>query len=278
MSRNKKCKNFKQYKEPWASVKYPRYPYYVSDSGCGPTACADIIVTNPKYKKITPKDTANWLRNHGHATYGNGTTWAGIKACLKHYGFKVTQHDDMASFWKEMKKPGRLAVISFRGGTKGGVTWTLGGHFLACSGMEIKNKKHRLYMLDPGPRANNGWHTYEDHMRGLVAQLWVCYLPETKKTTTKKESTKKTTTKKTTTKKTTTKKTTNTTHKVKYKVVTRSGMNVRDTYSTKGERINGVGYGQTFTSSKKHGNWVYAPSLKGWVCIKDNNETYLKKV
>ena len=181
MSRNKKVKNFKQYDSRWARVPFPKSPYFVSDSGCGPTAIADLIVTNPKYKKKTPKNTANWLAKRGYATYGDGTAWAGITACLKAYGFKVTQHDDMASFWAEMKKPGRMAIISFRGGTRGGVTWTLGGHFLACSGMEIKNGKHRLYMLDPGPRAHNGWYTYEKHMRGLIAQLWTCYLPEQKK-------------------------------------------------------------------------------------------------
>lgn len=186
MSRNKKVKNFKQYDSKWAKVPYPKGPYYVSDSGCGPTAIADLIVTNPDYAKKTPKNAANWLSKRGYATYGNGTMWSGITACLKAYGFKVTQHDDMASFWKEMKKSGRMAIISFRGGTRGGVTWTLGGHFLACSGMEIKSGKHRLYMLDPGPRAHNGWYTYEDHMKGLIAQLWTCYLPEQKKTTEKK--------------------------------------------------------------------------------------------
>lgn len=186
MSRNKKVKNFKQYDSRWARVPYPKSPYFVSDSGCGPTAIADLIVTNPKYKKKTPKNTANWLSKRGYATYGDGTMWSGITACLKAYGFRVTQHDDMDSFWAEMKKSGRMAIISFRGGSKDGITWTLGGHFLACSGMEIKNGQHRLYMLDPGPRNHNGWYTYEKHMKGLIAQLWTCYLPDQKKTTEEK--------------------------------------------------------------------------------------------
>lgn len=196
MSRNKSCKNFKQTAKPWKSIPYPSAPYYVADSGCGATACADLIVTNPKYAKKTPTDTAKWMVKNGYAYRGDGTAWAGITACLKHYGFKVTQHDDMESFWKEMKKAGRMAVISFRGGTRGGVTWTLGGHFLACSGMEIKNGMHRLYMLDPGPRNNNGWFYYEKHMKGLIAQLWTCYLPEAKKKV-KEVATKKKTEKKT---------------------------------------------------------------------------------
>ena len=187
MSRNKKVKNFKQYDSRWARVPFPKSPYFVSDSGCGPTAIADLIVTNPKYAKKTPKNTAKWLAKRGYATYGDGTAWAGITACLKAYGFNVTQHDNMASFWKEMKKSGRMAIISFRGGTKDGITWTLGGHFLACSGMEIKNGQHRLYMLDPGPRGHDGWYTYEKHMKGLIAQLWTCYLPDQKKKKTTEE-------------------------------------------------------------------------------------------
>lgn len=181
MSRNKKVKNFKQYDSRWARVPYPRAPYYMADSGCGATACADIVVTNPKYKDKTPKNMAKFMTKRGYAIPNAGTAWAGITACLKHYGFSVTQHDDMASFFKEMKKTGRMAIIVFRGGSKGDVTWTLGGHFLACSGMEIKNGQHRLYMLDVGPRGNTGWFTYEKHMKGLVAQLWTCYLPTAKK-------------------------------------------------------------------------------------------------
>ena len=186
MSRNKKVKNFKQYDSRWARVPYPRAPYYMADSGCGATACADIVVTNPKYKDKTPRDVAKFMIKRGYAIPDAGTAWAGITACLKHYGFSVTQHDDMGSFFKEMKKAGRMAIIVFRGGSSGGVTWTLGGHFLACSGMEIKNGQHRLCMLDVGPRGNTGWFTYEKHMKGLVAQLWTCYLPEQKKTVKKK--------------------------------------------------------------------------------------------
>lgn len=206
MGRDKKCKNFRQADSRWGRKTYPSRPYYMTGSGCGPTACADLIVTNPKYKKLTPTKTRNYMVKHGYAVRGQGTAWAGIGACLKAYGFKVQQHSSVSSFFKEMKKPGRKAIILFRGGSRGGVCWTLGGHFVACSGMTIKNKKHYLYTLDPGPRHNDGWHAYETTMKGLVLQLWTCYLPSTKKTT--KKTTKKATKK--TTKKTTTKKTTST--------------------------------------------------------------------
>lgn len=98
--------------------------------------------------------------------------------------------------------------------------------------------------------------------------------PGTPKTTSKKETTKATT-KKTATKKEPVK---TAAHKVKYKVVPREGMNVRESWSTSSKKVNVIACGSTFTSSKKHGNWVYAPKFNGWVCIKGKKGTYLKKI
>lgn len=64
----------------------------------------------------------------------------------------------------------------------------------------------------------------------------------------------------------------------KYKVVSKSGMFVRKTASTGAKAVGSLVYGEIFSSSKKSGDWVYADSKKGWVCIKQGNETYLKKV
>ncbi len=150
----------------------------MANSGCGPTACADIIVNNPKYVNITPKNTRDYMVNNGYAIKGAGTAWAGITACLKHYGFKVTNHPTMDGVWKEMAKPNRKGIVLFRAGTRGGVTWTTCGHFLAFSAYKVKNGKHYLYMRDPGTRRHDGWYCYEDHMKGLIPQIWTCYVPE----------------------------------------------------------------------------------------------------
>ncbi len=85
----------------------------------------------------------------------------------------------MASFWKEMEKKGRWAIILFGSGTRGGVTWTSSGHFLAATSYKVKDGKHYLYMRDPGQRKNDGWFCYEDHMKGMIKLLWVAWLPST---------------------------------------------------------------------------------------------------
>lgn len=172
------CKTFRQTDSRWSSKPFPKSPYNMGNSGCGPTACADIVVSNPKYTKITPNDVRAWTVSNGYASYGDGTYHSGISAILKHYGFKVTRHDEMDSFWKEMRKSGRKAVILFLGGSRGGVTWTTGGHYVAATNYKIVNGKHYLYTRDPnGYRKNDGWHCYETTMKGLIYILWTCHLP-----------------------------------------------------------------------------------------------------
>lgn len=63
----------------------------------------------------------------------------------------------------------------------------------------------------------------------------------------------------------------------KYKVLPKDGMNVRKDHSTKSKRVNGIPCGTIFKTTKKHGQWVYAPGYDGWVCIK-GKEKYLEKV
>ncbi len=66
--------------------------------------------------------------------------------------------------------------------------------------------------------------------------------------------------------------------KQKYKVLPKCGMNVRKKATTSSKIIGGVPYGKTFTATKRSGNWVYSSYYKGWICVKDSSETYLKKV
>lgn len=66
-------------------------------------------------------------------------------------------------------------------------------------------------------------------------------------------------------------------HKATYEIVAKNGMNVRAKATKYSTRIGGIGKGKKVKTSKKHGNWVYVPALKGWLCIKSGNSVYLKK-
>lgn len=184
-------KTFKQYDPKWANLGYPKKPDTMSNSGCGATSCADLVVNNSKYAELSPKNTRVYMLNHGYAIPGAGTSWNGIAACLKRYGFDVKYHDIMSTVWEEMAKGKHWGVVLFRGGTRGGVTWTTCGHFVAFTAYKKKNGKHYLYMRDPGQRNNTGWYCYEDHMRGLIPAIWTCSLAESAPKVTKATKAKK---------------------------------------------------------------------------------------
>ena len=162
-------KTFKQYDSRWGSKNY-NGSSTMAAAGCGPTACADLIYNiDPT---ITPWKTATYMKQHGYAIRNAGTAWAGIPACLKAFGMKqVVNQPTMSKAFDAMEK-GHLAVILFRGGTRGGITWTGGGHYLAATDIKIKDGKHYLYMRDPGQRDHDGWYCYETTMKGLIPQIW----------------------------------------------------------------------------------------------------------
>lgn len=170
-------KTFRQYDSRWGRLSYPPGTRStMASAGCGPTACASIIVNNPKYKNITPRTTRKFMLKGGYVPGGVGTMWSGIDACMKHFGFEVKRHNDMESFFKEMNKGSRRAVILFGAGSRGGITWTSGGHYVPATMYKKKNGKHYLYTRDPGGRNNDGWHCYETQMKGLIKCIWTCRL------------------------------------------------------------------------------------------------------
>lgn len=181
-------KLYRQYDKRWASFPYPRRPDNMANSGCGPTACAMCITSK---KDVTPKQVAKYGVSKGYAIPNAGTTWAGITGMLKKFGMSVACHDNMTSFFKAMSTNGTVGVIIFRGGTKGGVTWTLGGHYVEIDDYKVKGGKHYLHVKDPGPRQHDGWYCYEKHMRGLICFLWTCKPPVVKKPSVKKKTKKK---------------------------------------------------------------------------------------
>lgn len=162
---------YRQYDTRWGSTGYRRAPWTMAYGGCGPTACANIIAAK---QGITPAATRDYFISHGYCADSNGSYWAGIPACLRTYGFSVTEHATMTGFLAEMAKGNRMGVILFKAGTRGGVTWTMGGHFMAVSGYKEAGGKHWLYMHDSGSRRHDGWYCYEDHMKGLCAAVWSC--------------------------------------------------------------------------------------------------------
>ena len=181
-----------------ADARWGRKNYNGSSSmataGCGPTSVAMLAYAVDG--KTTPWDVAKYMQKHGYAIRNNGTAWAGIPAAMKAFGLTdVKNVSDMEDVWRYMSK-GYCAVFLFRGGSRGGVTWTTAGHYVAVTGYKVQSGKHYLYTRDSGGRNHTGWYAYETTMRGLIPQIWVGKVPNMKvKPTTPAPAPKTTTTK-----------------------------------------------------------------------------------
>ena len=247
---------FNQYDPRWSKKAYAGRT--MAASGCGPTAIANIV--SSKHSGVTPADVADWLTSHGYASNGNGTYWSGIKAALDAYGCPATQHSSMQPFFDEMAKGNRWGVILFRAGTRGGITWTGGGHFVAVvRGYEYRNGKHYLYVSDSGSRGHDGWYTYEDHMRGLIPTLWSCIVDSSSAPTPVPNPNPLAPSGSST--------------YTLYQVKSPIGLNVRGGAGTSYAKIGGLANGTKVTITQISGNWGYAPNAGGWVCM-----DYLVKV
>lgn len=178
---------YKQADSRWGSLAYPTKAYSFAGNGCGCCACLHVIIEQDKYKNWTPKNLRPYMVDQGFATRGNGTTWNGIKLTLEHYGNTVINHATMTDIFKTLdtrkeKNLPCLGVILFRAGTKGGVKWTAGGHYVAFVDYKKSGDKHYFYTKDSGSRNHDGWYCYETTMQGLIPQIWSA-LPKSVSTT-----------------------------------------------------------------------------------------------
>lgn len=162
---------YRQYDSRWGKKNYNGSSNYAT-AACGPTSCANILYAiNPK---ITPLTTGKYMQTHGYAIRNNGTAHAGIPACLKHFGAQnVGQVDKMADIFARCAK-GDVGVFLFGAGSRGGVTWTTSGHYVAVTGYKASNGKHYFRTFDSGGRRHDGWYCYEKTMKGLIPKIWLC--------------------------------------------------------------------------------------------------------
>lgn len=167
-------KTYKQADSRWGNKNY-NGSSTMAQAGCGPTSVAMLAYAVDG--KTTPWDVAKFMQKNGYAIRNNGTAWSGIPAAMKHFGLKdVKNVAKMEDVWKYMKK-GYCAVFLFSAGTRGGVTWTTGGHYIAVTNYKTSGTHHMLYTRDSGGRNHTGWYTYETQMKRLIPQIWVGYVP-----------------------------------------------------------------------------------------------------
>ena len=94
-----------------------------------------------------------------YAAYGDGTEWLGIDKGLEKYVGNYKRHYNMSSFWEEMNKGNRVAVILFgKGIAADGTQWSKGGHYVAALQYKTEAGLHWLYTKDSnGNKCLDGW-------------------------------------------------------------------------------------------------------------------------
>lgn len=120
--------DYKQGDSRWGSKMYSNHndkSQTMKNSGCGPTACADVVATliDPN---VTPWTLAQLSMEWGTRTTSNGTAWGFFKKVFERYaGFgKFVQTSSIATA-KACCDAGGYVVCSMGAGY-----WTKGGHFI----------------------------------------------------------------------------------------------------------------------------------------------------
>lgn len=192
--RTMRNKVFSQLDPKWSKLPYPNRKYTIGTSGCGCCSVTHVIIELPQYWEYTPKDVQPYMKQF--AVAGHGTEWDGITKSLKHYGLIAKNPKSMSDLFKilnglKKKKKKCLGILLFVDGTKGGVTWTSSGHYIAYTAYKYKNGKHYFYCKDSGGRKHTGWYCYETTMKGLVRNCWNAQIKDTtgRKLCTKAKST-----------------------------------------------------------------------------------------
>lgn len=310
----KKPNFYKQIDSRWANKKYKCIGGYmpIGGGGCGPTSIANIVsaLVNPK---VTPVTVMKYVCKKGYMIYGAGTTWDGITKTLKHFGitkFKVTYSANEAK--KSLKKGCWVEAVV------GPSRWTRGGHYITLYGLTKKNKvlvsdpaSYSDYRQKDGSfsefkrAVNCMWicidpKDYTKKGKKKTSTKVTLYVGDSKSNIRKGRGTKYGVVAKL---KRGTKLTLTSYSKGWYKIAsgkyknmyiksstlvkyppytatfkTKYVMNVRKGYSTKSSILTTIKKGTKIKSAYKVGNWIYVPALKGWVCVKNKETTFLKKV
>lgn len=119
--------DYKQGDSRWGKKMYSCYgnkKQTMANSGCGPTAMADIVATL-KDKDIDPYDLAQLAVANGHRSRSGGTAWSFFPFIQEKFGFsKMVETSSLAAL-KACLDAGGYAVCSMGPGY-----WTSGGHFI----------------------------------------------------------------------------------------------------------------------------------------------------
>jgi len=119
--------DYKQGDSRWGKKMYSCYgnkKQTMANSGCGPTAMADVVATL-KDSTIDPYDLAQLSVANGHRSRSGGTAWSFFPFIMKEFGFTEMIQTDSFATLQACLDNGGYVVCSMGPGY-----WTKGGHFI----------------------------------------------------------------------------------------------------------------------------------------------------
>lgn len=129
LTANKQPINYKQYDSRWSSTIYTKNNTYnksqtIRNSGCGPTAMADIVATWWD-NKVTPKTLAALSVANGYRTENSGTAWDFFRFCAQKYGARKFIQTSSYTIAAKALNEGACVICSMGPGL-----YTKQGHFI----------------------------------------------------------------------------------------------------------------------------------------------------
>ena len=165
--------NYKQHDSRWGGKMYSNHnakSQTMSNSGCGPTAMADIVATLVD-SSVTPWTLAQKAMSWGDRTYSSGTAWSFFNHIQTAYKFRKMVQTKSLDALKACLNAGGYAVCSMGPGY-----WTNGGHFICC----WKYDGTYIYCNDPSSptkkRAERKRQKTGEFMKEL--KQFFCFYPE----------------------------------------------------------------------------------------------------
>ena len=137
--------DYKQADSRWGSKMYSCYgnrKQTIANSGCGPTAMADVVATL-KDAGIEPPDLCELAVANGHRSRAGGTNWSFFPYIQEKFGFSKLIETGSLETLKACLDGGGYAVCSMGPGY-----WTKGGHFICA----WKYDEKYIYANDPASR------------------------------------------------------------------------------------------------------------------------------
>ena len=162
--------DYKQYDSRWASKIYSNHgssKQTMKNSGCGPTACADIVATL-KDKNVTPWTLAQLAMKWGDRTYDSGTSWNFFKHVADYYHFSKFVPSANLDVLKACLDAGGYAVCNMAPGY-----WTKQGHFICA----WKYTATDIYCNDPASSSRTH-QAIKDFMS--ERKQFFCFYPDAK--------------------------------------------------------------------------------------------------